>query len=192
VSESAQQVAHPRRGDRQRATRCRLAQAQVEFALASGQALPRRGLQHLHPGADTKLVKRIVRRPRPATLLPGTRRRGPDATGLGYLSGHAGVAVALGAAALPHLGPAGRALTLAAVPTVGLTRAYVGAHLPLDTAGGAALGLAVDAALALVQEAGWPATRQGGTAAGNGACRCPRVALPGCRVIRAWARYRSG
>ena len=50
VSESAQQVAHPRRGDRQRATRCRLAQAQVEFALASGQALPRRGLQHLHPG----------------------------------------------------------------------------------------------------------------------------------------------
>jgi hypothetical protein len=50
VSESTQQVAHPRRGDRQRATRRRVAQAQVEFALASGQALPRRGLQHLHPG----------------------------------------------------------------------------------------------------------------------------------------------
>jgi membrane-associated phospholipid phosphatase len=142
--------------------------------------------------AASKLVKRVVRRPRPAALLPDTRRRGADAAGLGYLSGHAGVAVALGAAALPRLGPAGRALTLAAMPTVGLTRVYVGAHLPLDTAGGAALGLAVDAALALVQEAGWPATRQGGTAAGNGACRCPRVALPGCRVIRAWARYRSG
>jgi membrane-associated phospholipid phosphatase len=28
---------------------------------------------------------------------------------------------------------------------VGLTRVYVGAHLPLDVAGGAALGLAVDA-----------------------------------------------
>jgi undecaprenyl-diphosphatase len=99
--------------------------------------------------ALSKLVKRMVRRPRPAALLPGTRRRGPDATGLGYLSGHAGVAVALGAAALPHLGPAGRALTLAAMPAVGLTRVYVGAHLPLDIAGGAALGLTIDAALAL-------------------------------------------
>src|SRR5215475_5742810 len=103
--------------------------------------------------ALSKLVKRIVRRPRPAMLLPDTRRRGPDATGLGYLSGHAGVAVALGAAALPRLGPAARGLTLAAVPAVGLTRVYVGAHLPLDIAGGAALGLAVDAALALAQDA---------------------------------------
>ena len=102
--------------------------------------------------AASKVVKRMVRRPRPAALPPGPRRRGPDAAGLGYPSGHAGVAVALGAAALPHLGPAGRALTLAAVPAVGLTRVYVGAHLPLDTAGGAALGLAMDAALALVQE----------------------------------------
>jgi glycosyltransferase 2 family protein len=102
--------------------------------------------------AASKLVKRMVRRPRPATLLPGTHRRGPDATGLGYPSGHAGVAVALGVAALPHLGPAGRVLTLAAIPAVGLTRVYVGAHLPLDTAGGAALGLAIDATLALARE----------------------------------------
>ena len=99
--------------------------------------------------ALSKLVKRMVRRPRPAILLPGTRRRGPDAAGLGYLSGHAGVAVALGAAALPRLGPAARVLTLTAIPAVGMTRVYVGAHLPLDIAGGAALGLAVDAALAL-------------------------------------------
>jgi undecaprenyl-diphosphatase len=102
--------------------------------------------------AASKLVKRMVRRPRPAALLPGTRCRGPDATGLGYLSGHAGVAVALGAAALPRLGPAGRALTLAVMSTVGLTRVYVGAHLPLDTAGGAALGLAMEAALALSRD----------------------------------------
>jgi membrane-associated phospholipid phosphatase len=96
--------------------------------------------------ALSKAVKQVVRRPRPATLLPGIRRRGRDATGLGYLSGHAGVAVALGAAALPRLGLRGRALTLTVMPLVGLTRIYVGAHLPLDVAGGAALGLAVNAA----------------------------------------------
>ena len=95
--------------------------------------------------ALSKLVKQMVRRPRPAALLEGTRRRGRDAAGLGYLSGHAGVAVALGAAALPHLGPSGRALTVTAIPVVGLTRMYVGAHLPLDIVGGAALGLAVEA-----------------------------------------------
>ena len=99
--------------------------------------------------ALSKVVKRLVQRPRPAALLSGTRRRGRDATGLGYLSGHAGVAVALGAAVLPRLGPGGRILTLAAVPVVGLTRIYVGAHLPLDVAGGAALGLVIDAALTL-------------------------------------------
>jgi membrane-associated phospholipid phosphatase len=100
--------------------------------------------------ALAKLVKQVVRRPRPADLLPGIRSRGRDAAGLGYLSGHAAVAVALGAAALPRLGLAARALTLTAVPLVGLTRLYVGAHLPLDIAGGAALGLAADAAAGLV------------------------------------------
>ena len=100
--------------------------------------------------ALSKVVKHLVRRPRPAGLLPGTRRRGREPAGLGYLSGHAGVAVALGAAAFPRLGPGGRALTLAAVPVVGLTRIYVGAHLPLDVAGGAALGVVIDATLSLI------------------------------------------
>ena len=100
--------------------------------------------------AMAKLVKQVVRLPRPADLLPGIRGRGRDAAGLGYLSGHMAVAVALGAAALPRLGPAARGLTLTAIPPVGLTRLYVGAHLPLDIAGGAALGLAADAAAGLV------------------------------------------
>ena len=100
--------------------------------------------------ALSKLVKQVVRRPRPVALLPGTRCRGRDAAGLGYLSGHAAVAVALGVGALPRLSPAGRVLILSAIPLVGLTRIYVGAHLPLDVAGGVALGLAVEAAAGLV------------------------------------------
>jgi hypothetical protein len=100
--------------------------------------------------ALSKLVKQAVRRPRPAVLLPGTRGRGRDASGLGYLSGHAAVAIALGAAALPRMDPAGRGLALSVIPLVGLTRIYVGAHLPLDVAGGVALGLAVEATAELV------------------------------------------
>ena len=66
------------------------------------------------------------------------------------MTGHAAVAVALGVGALPRLSPAGRVLILSAIPLVGLTRIYVGAHLPLDVAGGVALGLAVEAAAGLV------------------------------------------
>jgi membrane-associated phospholipid phosphatase len=101
--------------------------------------------------ALAKLVKRKVRRPRPASLLVGTRTRGPEASGLGYLSGHAGVATALCASALGRLPPPGRGLAMAVVPVVGLSRVYVGAHLPLDIVGGASLGLTVEAAVALAQ-----------------------------------------
>lgn len=99
--------------------------------------------------ALSKVVKRVIRRPRPALLLAGTRRRGRDATGLGYVSGHAGVAVAMTVAALPYLHGRARWATRLVAPVVGLARMYVGAHLPLDVLGGASLGLAVDGALGL-------------------------------------------
>ena len=99
--------------------------------------------------ALSKVVKQGIRRPRPAALLPETRGRGREAAGLGYLSGHAAVAVALGTAVLPRVAGATRIPLLAAVPVVGLCRIYVGAHLPLDVVGGAALGLVVEAAVGL-------------------------------------------
>lgn len=142
--------------------------------------------------ALSKVVKRLVRRPRPATLLPGTRCRGRDAAGLGYLSGHAGVAAALAAAALGHLGSAGRALVLGAVPAVGLTRVYVGAHLPLDIAGGLALGLAVEATVDLVQASARHA--DSGRASRPDAARRALRGIrrrPGARVRVSAPRHRS-
>jgi undecaprenyl-diphosphatase len=99
--------------------------------------------------AVAKVVKRVVRRGRPVSLLTGVRTRGREASGLGYLSGHAAVATALTAAAFPELGRRGRRVALALATLVGLSRIYVGAHLPLDVAGGAALGLLVDGAWSL-------------------------------------------
>jgi membrane-associated phospholipid phosphatase len=99
--------------------------------------------------ALAKVVKRVVRRGRPMSLLTGVRTRGREASGLGYLSGHAAVATALTAAAYPHLGTRGRRVTLGLAAVVGLSRIYVGAHLPLDVLGGAALGLLVDGAWSL-------------------------------------------
>jgi undecaprenyl-diphosphatase len=98
-----------------------------------------------------KVVKRLVGRPRPACLLAATHVRGSQATGLGYLSGHAGVAVALGIAAVPQVGRSGRVLIAGLIPAVGLARMHVGAHLPLDVAGGAALGLAIEATTGIYQ-----------------------------------------
>lgn len=118
-------------------------------ALAAGErVLARRLLVGGTAGwALSKVVKRGIRRPRPAVLLPDARRRGPDASGLGYLSGHAAVAVALGTAVLPEVAGARRLAVVALVPVVGLCRIYVGAHLPLDVVGGAAMGLAIEAAV---------------------------------------------
>jgi undecaprenyl-diphosphatase len=102
--------------------------------------------------ALSKVVKRLVGRARPASLLPATHVRGSQATGPGYLSGHAGVAVALGVAAAPHVDRSRRVLIAGLIPAVALARVYVGAHLPLDIVGGAALGLGVEATSALYQQ----------------------------------------
>ncbi len=98
--------------------------------------------------ALSKLIKDLYRRPRPPALVQDARSRGPEPSGLGYVSGHAGVAVALGVATWAHLNTSGRLASLVVVPAVGLCRIYVGAHLPLDVAGGAALGLSADAVFA--------------------------------------------
>lgn len=97
-----------------------------------------------------KVVKRLRVRGRPAHLLSDVNVRGAEATGGGFVSGHAAVAAALAATAAPFVGRRlGRALRLL-VPVVGLSRLYVGAHLPLDALGGASLGFLVESAVGAV------------------------------------------
>lgn len=90
-----------------------------------------------------KVVKDVVVRGRPATLLPDVVIRGTEAMGRGFPSGHAAVVGALVGVAWPWLGRWGRALAVVLVGVVCLARVSVGAHLPLDVVGGLGLGLAV-------------------------------------------------
>jgi undecaprenyl-diphosphatase len=92
------------------------------------------------------LVKDWVDRPRPAALVPSTIiHAGGTTHGLGYLSGHAAVAFAIATVLAPALPRTGRIIVYAIAAVVGVARIYVGAHLPLDVIGGAALGILIGA-----------------------------------------------
>jgi membrane-associated phospholipid phosphatase len=97
-----------------------------------------------------KLVKQLVGRGRPPGLLGHVHLHGPAATGLGYVSGHAAVAVALATVASPYLGRRARRIAWLVAALACLARIYVGAHLPLDVIGGAALGWATGALVHLL------------------------------------------
>jgi undecaprenyl-diphosphatase len=97
-----------------------------------------------------KVVKKIVVRGRPPDLVDDVRTRGAAALGRGYVSGHAAVVTLLVTLTWPYLSRNGRIVAVALAVAVCLARVYVGAHLPLDIVGGAALGLAVGGAVRLM------------------------------------------
>lgn len=103
-----------------------------------------------------KQVKHFVHRGRPDTLLGDVIVRGAHPQGLGYTSGHIAVVTALAVVAAPWLPRWARWLVAAAVAAVFLARMYVGAHLPLDVLGGAALGWGAGALVHLILGAPQP------------------------------------
>jgi membrane-associated phospholipid phosphatase len=124
-----------------------LAAPLVAAAAALAAHRPWLGLRLARSGLSAyvlaKVVKRAIRRGRPADLVSGIGVRGRPAGGAGYVSGHAAVSMALACEAYRWLGRPALPLPLVVAPLVGTARVYVGAHLPLDVLGGAALGCAV-------------------------------------------------
>ena len=90
-----------------------------------------------------KIVKGLVPRGRPGELLENVVLHGDTpATGQGFVSGHAAVAAAIAMVLTPYLGSRGRIIVWTLAALVALRGVYVGAHLPLDSLGGMALGVA--------------------------------------------------
>ncbi len=99
-----------------------------------------------------RLVNVVLLAPR-----SGRRRRGGNAfkaglaaTGLGFPSGHAAVAAAIMTVAAAYLTRPARIAGWLVVGLVAAARVYVGAHLPLDAAGGLFLGWAVGSIINLL------------------------------------------
>jgi glycosyltransferase 2 family protein len=131
-----------------------LAAVPAAAAVALAARRPRLARDLVTAGASAyvlaKVAKAVVGRGRPGSLLSHVLFRGATETGLGFPSGHVAVAAALATAAGPHLGRTGRRVTWAVVAVVAVARMYVGAHLPVDVVGGAALGWLVGAAVHLL------------------------------------------
>ena len=100
--------------------------------------------------AAERLVKLLVQRERPGTTVPDAILRGVHPAGLSFVSGHAIITFAV-AGLLALVLPRRWAVVAFVLATMNaVARVYLGAHNPLDVVGGAAIGLAIAAALDLV------------------------------------------
>jgi len=139
------------------------------------------------------VVKGLIGRGRPPDLLDAYKVRGSAAGGLGYVSGHAAVAVAIATIASPYLGRRARRVVWTIAFLTCASRVYVGAHLPLDVVGGAALGWGVGALVHLLLGApgGRPDAGTVARALAGYGIRTVEVTPLGGRDARRAARFRA-
>ena len=91
-----------------------------------------------------KLIKNVVERGRPLDEIEDViRRLGTPKDGLGFVSGHSAVAFSVVTVLSPYVDRRTRWALYALAAVVAVARIHVGAHLPVDTVGGAAMGVLV-------------------------------------------------
>ena len=112
----------------------------IEARLRRPTALPV-GLVGVAVWAGVKFTKAAVAgRGRPHRHLRDVHVRGEPQHGLGFPSGHAAVSLTIARIASVGRPPWARAALHAGSAATGMSRLYVGAHLPLDVAAGWAIG----------------------------------------------------
>ena len=138
-------------------------------------------------------IKDQVGRGRPADLLADVHIRGGQDSGLGFVSGHAAVAVAIATLIVPYLGRRARWVAIAVATVVCVSRLYVGVHLPLDVVGGAALGWAAGSLVHLLLGApgGRPSPERAAKALAEQGLEVTEVTPLGGRDARRSARFQA-
>jgi undecaprenyl-diphosphatase len=138
-------------------------------------------------------IKAEVGRGRPASLLDEVHIRGGQDSGLGFVSGHAAVAVAIATLIVPYLPRRLRWVAVLVAALVCVSRLYVGVHLPLDVVGGAALGWAAGSLVHLVLGApgGRPSPERAAKALREQGLQVTGVTPLGGRDARRSARFEA-
>ena len=112
------------------------------------------------------MVKLLVQRQRPGTTVADAVLRGVHPAGLSFVSGHAIITFAIAGLLALALQRRWAVVAFVLATLNAIARVYLGAHNPLDVVGGAAVGLAIAAALDLVLDV---ARDRGGSQPGQGA-----------------------
>jgi undecaprenyl-diphosphatase len=97
-----------------------------------------------------RVAKMLVQRQRPGTTVPDAILRGVPHGGLSFTSGHAIITFAIAGLLVLVLPRRWGVVAFVLAACNGLARVFLGAHNPLDVVGGAAIGLAIAAALDIV------------------------------------------
>jgi undecaprenyl-diphosphatase len=97
-----------------------------------------------------RVAKQLAHRQRPGTTVPDAILRGVPHHGLSFTSGHAIITFAIAGLLVLVLPRRWGIVAFVLATCNGVARVYLGAHNPLDVVGGAAIGLAIAAALDMI------------------------------------------